>query len=150
MKLEKTDIGIIIDLDGTLSNATKRRKYVTSKPKNFDKFYKNLIHDKPNMWCLDILNKFYPTHQIILVSGRPDTYERLTKQWLNQWNIRYDELLMRKEGDYRADWIVKKEIYNNHIADQIRIEFAIDDRQQVVDMWRRNGIVCLQCDDGKF
>jgi hypothetical protein len=30
------------------------------------------------------------------------------------------------------------------------ILFAVDDRQQVVDMWRRNGITCLQCDEGQF
>jgi len=36
------------------------------------------------------------------------------------------------------------------IAEGARIEFVVDDRQQVVDMWRRNGITCLQCDVGDF
>jgi len=30
------------------------------------------------------------------------------------------------------------------------IAFAVDDRQQVVDMWRANGVTCLQCDVGDF
>ena len=27
---------------------------------------------------------------------------------------------------------------------------VFDDRQKVVDMWRRNGVTCFQVDDGNF
>ena len=63
--------------------------------------------------------------------------------------VPYHILLMRKEGDYRDDAIVKKEL-GAKVAEMGTILFAIDDRQRVVDMWRENGIVCLQCDKGNF
>ena len=75
---------------------------------------------------------------------------KFTEQWLFWNDIPFSELLMRKKSDFRSDHIVKEELLI-----QIRdrwgdIAFAVDDRQQVVDMWRRNGITCLQCDYGNF
>lgn len=31
-----------------------------------------------------------------------------------------------------------------------KILFVVDDRDQTVNMWRNNGITCLQCDKGDF
>lgn len=143
---------IIIDLDGTLCDPSQRRHFVESKPKDYKKFYDNLINDKINVWCLRILEKFADTHEVLLVSGRPDNYRKLTERWLGLWNVQYkpENLLMRKEGDYREDFIIKQEIYDNSIKGKYIVEFAVDDRKQVVDMWRENNIVCLQCANGDF
>ena len=46
--------------------------------------------------------------------------------------------------------IVKKEILDRDILPRWDVLFAIDDRQQVVDMWRANGVTCLQCAPGDF
>ena len=56
---------------------------------------------------------------------------------------------MRKDGDFRADYIVKQEIYDMHIKGK-NVLFVMDDRQQVVDMWRRNGLKCFQVAEGNF
>jgi hypothetical protein len=56
---------------------------------------------------------------------------------------------MRKDGDFRADYIVKQEILDAHIPKD-RVLFVLDDRQQVVDMWRRNGLMCFQVAEGNF
>ena len=58
--------------------------------------------------------------------------------------------MMRKEGDHRRDSIVKKEIYDTLIKDEFDVEFVLDDRQQVVDMWREIGLKCLQVAEGNF
>ena len=57
---------------------------------------------------------------------------------------------MRKTGDNRKDSIIKEEIYRNLIEPNYNIEFVLDDRNQVVDMWRRIGLTCLQVADGNF
>lgn len=59
-------------------------------------------------------------------------------------------LCMRASLDYRKDFEVKKEIFENKIRDFFQVLFVVDDRQQVVDMWRNLGLVCLQCDYGDF
>ena len=60
------------------------------------------------------------------------------------------ELHMRKTGDSRKDCIVKKEIFDAEIKDKYYIEFILDDRDQVVKMWRSMGLTCLQVADGNF
>lgn len=87
---------------------------------------------------------------MLLASGRSERYHNITERWL-VWNeIPFQRLLMRADGDYRADHLVKQEIYDRLISEGSSLEFVVDDRQQVVDMWRRNGVVCLQCDAGDF
>ena len=141
---------IVVDLDGTLCDISKRREYVTQSPKDWKMFFKKMVDDIPNQWCLEIVNRFVKDHQILLVTGRPREYEKATREWLATWNIQFDQLFMREEGDFRVDHIIKQEIYDRHIRERGRVLFVLDDRQQVVDMWRRNGVVCLQCDDGNF
>lgn len=63
----------------------------------------------------------------------------------------YEQLVMRREGDYRADDIVKQEmLYNMLPEDRARLVAVFDDRERVVAMWRRNGIQCFQVAPGDF
>lgn len=77
---------------------------------------------------------------MIIVSGRPEKYKKLTEQWLTWNNIYYDDLYMRKDGDQRKDNVIKQEILK-HIKEKYEISFAFDDRKSVVDMWRE--MVCF-------
>jgi hypothetical protein len=65
--------------------------------------------------------------------------------------IPFDELLMRKTGDNRKDSIIKKEIFMEHVQNKYFIEFILDDRNQVVDMWRNDlQLPCFQVYYGDF
>ena len=57
---------------------------------------------------------------------------------------------MRKQHDNRADWIVKKELFVDEISNIYDVKFVLDDRQQVVDMWRSLGLTCFQVAEGNF
>ena len=60
------------------------------------------------------------------------------------------QLFMRKKDDYRQDAIVKKELYEEHIKDKYYVEAVFDDRDQVVNMWREEGLLCCQVYYGNF
>ena len=148
---------IVCDLDGTLANCEHRVHHVRDKPKNWDAFYAGVREDKVNTPVLSILSRFldyaYAPYNIIFCSGRPERCREDTIWWLDEvaniWEPSVMQLLMRKDGDYRADNIVKQEILDAHIAKE-RVLFVLDDRQQVVDMWRKNGLTCLQVAEGNF
>lgn len=75
------------------------------------------------------------------------TYQRVTIDWLKGFGLygSYDDLLfMRKENDFRPDFEVKEEMLGILRQLNIHPDLAIDDKQSVVDMWRRNGVVTLQ------
>lgn len=141
---------IIVDLDGTLCNNAHRQHLVEAK--KWDAFYDALTADTPNPWCMEIIESMREWDSVatLLVSGRPDSHWTQTVDWLHEHMPKWDGLFMRKAGDYRKDCIVKEEIYRNNIEGRFDVLFCIDDRKQVVDMWRAIGLTCLQCAEGNF
>lgn len=131
---------ILCDIDGTLAHMKDRSPYDWSRvdQDDVDPIIKNL---------LDVLkDKCF----IILVSGRDEVCREKTEKWLRGNDITYGMLLMRPEGDIRKDSIVKREIFENYIRDYYNIQFVLDDRNQVVEMWRSLGLKCLQVQEGDF
>lgn len=143
---------IIIDLDGTLADCEHRRCFIEGTKKDWKSFSKdeNIIQDKLNLWCSTIINKFKDSHKILLVTGRMEISRKITIEWLNKFDIKYDLLLTRKDNDFRKDSVIKEELYKNLIEPHFDVLFCLDDRKQVVDTWRALGLVCLQCADGEF
>ena len=90
-------------------------------------------------------------YAILLLSGRSDAYKEETLRWLAKHEISYDLLQMRPVKDTRKDSIFKRELYDKYIADQYRVEFILDDRNQVVNMWRDElKLPCFQVYFGDF
>lgn len=122
---------IICDLDGTLA-VLGRDPYDAT----------NAHLDTLNLPVAKVLSLY--DGKIILVSGRESKYRAQTEKWLATHNICYDALFMRKTRDYRKDFVIKKEIYDQEIKGKYEIEFVLDDRDQVVKMWREMGLSCFQ------
>lgn len=142
---------ILFDLDGTLCDVEHRRKYVQIEPKNWDAFNSACVLDGPNLHVLYIHNLIKDFgHKIIYCSGRAGEYRPQTLEWLKKIGVSDPDLRMRKEKDRRSDDIVKKEILDSILEDGFDPIFAVDDRDQVVRMWRENGVPCFQCNYGDF
>jgi hypothetical protein len=88
--------------------------------------------------------------QIIYLSGREDKFRTQTESFLRQNHCPPGPLFMRTAGDYRKDAIIKTEIFDSEVRNKYRVRFVLDDRNQVVEMWRKMGLVCLQVADGAF
>lgn len=150
MKKQKA---IIVDLDGTLCDCEHRRKLKEGTNKiDFAHFLspENVIKDPLNVWCKELILAMRSQYAIIFVSGREDALEQTTRNWCEKHYVPFDGLFMRKSGDYRKDCEVKTEIYEQHIKDNYEILFVVEDRKQVVDMWRGMGMVVLHCAEGNF
>jgi hypothetical protein len=128
---------IICDLDGTLA-LLNRDPYDASQCEL----------DTLNVPVAKILRLY--DGSVILVSGREDKYKPQTVKWLDTHEVSYDQLYMRKSGDFRKDFIVKKEIYDQYIKDNYDVEWVFDDRDQVVKLWREMGLTCFQVAYGDF
>lgn len=142
---------LICDLDGTLCNIDHRLKWMKTEKKHYPQFFAGIKDDTVNEWCRDLLTNFSSSHSVVLCSGRGKEYYDMTYEWLVKNEINYfDRLLMREKGDFRKDNIVKEIILDFEILTRYEPYFMIDDRQQVVDMWRKRGYTCLQCAKGNF
>ncbi len=87
---------------------------------------------------------------IIIVSGRDIVCQPETEAWLKKYDLDYDMILMRPEGDTRKDSEIKKELYENNIKGKYNVLGVFDDRDSVVSLWRSLGLKCFQCDYGTF
>lgn len=146
--------GIIIDLDGTLANTDHRQHFVEGEKKNWKAFNEGCAEDKPNEWCVKLIRALvsgYGVHPIF-ITGRSMEFYDITVKWLNTYTmLERCTLLMREEKNYEKDTDLKKRLYETHVKDHYEeILFVVEDRKQVVEMWRSLGLVCLQCAPGDF
>lgn len=142
---------VIVDIDGTLADISHRRHFVATKPKNWAAFEKlahldNLHHHIASI--LDLMADHDWT--IVLASGRGEQQREVTVRWLDDHDVPYRKLFMRKLNDYRADDIVKSEILDEILACGFTPTLVLDDRDRVVKMWRDRGLKVIQVAEGDF
>ena len=131
---------IIVDIDGTLAHMTNRGPYDTSK----------YLDDAVDSVIRNLVDSQARKHNIIIVSGRSAEFRSVLIEWLGKHGIFWDRLFMRPAGDTRNDAIIKDELFEKHIAKNYAVDFVLDDRNRVVDMWRAKGLKCLQVQPGDF
>jgi predicted secreted acid phosphatase len=144
-----SDEVVIFDIDGTLADISERVHHIRKKPKNWNAFTAGMAQDKAIHSMIRLCNILYAAGlRIILCSGRNEANRPETVEWLAKQGVPYHELLLRRDEDYRSDAIVKREILQG--LDKDKILFVVEDRSRVVEMWRSEGLTCLQCAPGEF
>ncbi len=133
---------ILCDLDGTLAIIHDRSPFDSVRCET----------DLLNEPIAEIIKNYASLGvKVILMSGRDEAARRPTTNWLAYNRIPYNALFMRAAGDARKDAVVKKELYEAHVRGQYFVKFVLDDRNQVVDLWRLElGLPCLQVNYGDF
>ena len=145
---------VIFDLDGTLALIDDRRDLATKDNGKFDwdVFFNpdNINLDLPNQPVIDMANLLHKQgFRIFILSGRSDVTHQATVNWLNDNGVWWDHLVMRPQNQlYLPDNDLKQGWLDSIGKDNVAMVF--DDRNQVVDMWRQNGLTCFQVADGNF
>ena len=135
---------VLVDVDGTLATrVTDRTPYE----------WQRVGEDAPVAAVVAAVRALHAAgHPIIVVSGRDEECRAQTESWLlHHLAIPHEMLLMRRAKDNRRDDIVKRELYERHVAGRYDVAFVLDDRAQVVRMWRNQlNLVCFQVAEGDF
>lgn len=135
-------LAVIVDIDGTLAHMRGRSPYEWTR----------VGEDTPNAPVVDLVRSYARSGAtIVYLSGRDASCLDLTRAWLDEHVGVPGELFMRAAGDYRKDSIVKRELFDDHLRNRYRIHVVLDDRDQVVAMWRNElGLTCFQVAPGNF
>lgn len=133
---------VLVDVDGTLALRDGRSPYDESL----------VAHDLPNHAIITIVRALHKDgHRIIVLSGRTEASREDTADWLDRHlQVPLDALYLRASGDRRRDVDVKYDIYRHNIANQYSVLCVLEDRNQVVDLWRSLHLTCLQVAPGDF
>lgn len=144
---------MIIDLDGTICDSSKRKHYVEGAKKDFKSFYEEMDQDdiRADIWAEIKARSEKSGAGIVFITGRPEEYRYTTEFWLEEHDIKpfrdFGALLMRQEADHREDTIVKSELFDNYLS-EYDVECAYDDRPKVIRMWKERGFEVIDVGDG--
>lgn len=119
--------------------------------KNHDMFYELVMKDTPIdivvCWIRVVYNETDESGNrknfVIIASGRsPEKCGEETCTWLSLHDIPYDHLIMRRSNMHGPDDEEKQLILDLilKVIPKNQIKYVVDDRPNVIAMWRRNGL----------
>lgn len=137
----------VFDLDGTIANIDHRLYLIKGEKKDWPAFFDACDKDTPVEWIVHLLRVLAASGQILILSGRNREVLKKTQDWLEKHRVTHDWLEMRPRKDHRPDDVLKIEMLRGWMGcnPEHEVAFIVDDRQRVVDMWRREGFNVLQC-----
>lgn len=126
---------VICDIDGTVAKKAEERSF----------FDWDLVHlDEPRLEIIAMLDGLAMRNgNVVFMSGRDGscydkTYEWIEKYITSNWNDDISwKLVMRETKDSRKDYIVKEELYFDHVFEQYNVAAVLDDRPQVIRLWEQ-------------
>jgi hypothetical protein len=139
---------VLCDVDGTVALMGKGE----SGRRHFYEWHR-VAEDDPNVPVINLVQVLRAAgYPIVFLSGRDEVCREATNNWLIEHGAAQagDALYMRPHKDNRPDHEVKLEIYKRDIEPNNTVAWVIDDRDQVVRMWRSLGLTVLQVADGAF
>lgn len=135
---------IICDIDWVLADErVRRKKYLTPDHKDYDGYYSDVSND----WHISHLWSFLNGKNIIFITGRRESCRKQTLEWLDKrpyLKAKSENLLMRRDHDYRRA-VDLKEIHLIQLLQEYEVTLAIDDNQEICEMYNRYGIPTMCC-----
>jgi hypothetical protein len=132
----------IIDLDNCVSNDFWRQcriQYHHPKPNDRYWEYHDACHlDLPGQSQLTRVRELSRNYRLLVFTARPEVVREKTRKWLNKWGIPHDGLYMRPDNDHRGSVDLKRAMLK--WVPDFQIEYAVDDRQDILDMYLSMGV----------
>ena len=145
---------IIFDVDGTLMDIETRRKWLEGPTPNWTKFMdpKEMETDTPNQHVMEVAECMHDAgHEIVIVSARNERHREVTEHQLKQnFGEFWSHMFLRPDDSFEPDNQFKQRVLDELIKADWKPDMVFDDRDQVVEMWRANGIQCFQVAKGDF
>jgi len=134
----------LIDMDGCVADV-KHRVWIVSnldavaphrRQEMWDMFHSAMEFDEPARSVINVVNSLSSDVLVVILTGRPEKYKAGTLEQLTRWKVRHDHLIMRKEGDRQSSVNLKKQVVMHMMEIGLEIVQAIDDREDICDMYR--------------
>lgn len=152
----------VLDIDGTLADASKRYKKAGKEPsrKNkrvYDSWIKRvqnerlLLADKPVAGMLRFVNSL-PSADIRYITSREHKWAHTTRKWLNSTGFNFAHMHHRNDGDYRSAGKVKEDKIKLTLScyPEYTSVVVVDDdpKGDIEKMCHKNGYTFLKAKSG--
>ena len=151
--MSKDKFDVICDVDGTLVDITKRLAIAEAGARKGKKLNWDILLDPKVILENDVEQEdvtgvikslIESGHRVIITSARNERHREVTEKQLARFGIKHSAMFLRADGDFRGDADVKEELLGKIREAGYDPKVAFDDRQKVVDRWRKIGIQCHQ------
>lgn len=141
--INKNNINIAIDVDGTLTKEKISVDIMVSSPSEIEKAMLNCIPKDG----IDIL--FENNDNKYIITGRLERYREVTIDWLDMYGIPYKDMTMFPNNFYDTNGysIPKYVEYKLYIHLRKSIHFSLDDNIHVVEALNKCGIYCYHVEN---
>lgn len=142
----------VFDIDGVLSDAAGRQHYLddASGRKNWTAFF-DAVSDDPLVEDVNrLLQLLDPGLGVVLVTARPARVRPATVAWLERYDIRWDLLVMRPDGDHQPAVAFKQGVVRALRGFGFEPRIAFEDDRRNVAMFREAGVPCIYIHSGYY
>lgn len=146
----RVDVGetVVFDLDGVLSDATRRQHYLEWPRRDWETFFEECGEDELIAEVARVLECLDPELRVVLLTARPIRVQHQTLRWLERYGLRWDLLVMRDWGDYMAAPSFKRLTVRQLRDYGFDLRLAFEDDQRNVDMFHDEGVPCVYIHSG--
>ena len=154
---------IIFDLDGTLSDPSHRENLIdhsAAGSDKWDKFHDACIYDPPIDAMVQLFRTLVMEHHCAIWTARPERVRYATEKWLDkhvfngmEWTNGDDPLFTPVRMRPANSLLTSANLKESWLLEELqkgRVQMAFEDRDSVVKMYRRHGILCAQVGNGNY
>ncbi|MFI9583794.1 hypothetical protein ACIHCQ_18540 [Streptomyces sp. NPDC052236] len=120
----------VFDLDGTLSDAGHRQRFLERRPRDWDAFFAAAPQDPPLAKGVELCLAAAEECEVVYLTGRPERCRRDTLDWLAAQGLPEGRLFMRRDDDRRPARRTKLEILRGLTRDR-EFRMLVDDDELV-------------------
>lgn len=141
---------VIFDLDGVLSDAASRQHYLEYPARDWDAFFEACGDDPLIEEIGHLLELLDQSLAVVLLTGRPGRVQPQTLAWLSRYRLRWDLLVMRDFGDYRAAREFKRRSVRELRDAGFELVLSFEDDRRNVEMFRDEGVPSVYIHSGYY
>ena len=141
---------VVFDLDGVLADAAARQHFIKGPRPDWESFFSASSEDPLREEVAALLGLLSPELTIVLLTARPARIGTLTMDWLTHYELRWDLLVMRCDGDRRSAQSFKQEAVRQLQGRGLDLKLCVEDDLRNVEMFRAEGLTALYIHSGYY
>jgi len=139
----------LIDFDGVLTIPDKNHQPKDGLTENDEEFwnfyYDKILDESPNRKVIDFVNSLYNPEDgplVFIHTARPERFREKSEKWLDEYNVEYDKMIMRKNNDFSLDVEAKEKSLWAIVQFMGKKPLAVfEDRKSLIEMYKSNNVL---------
>jgi len=141
---------VIFDIDGVLSDAAGRQRFLESGQRDWNAFFEACGDDPIIEEVARLVELLDRSLAVILLTGRPTRVQPQTLGWLERYGLRWDLLVMRDRGNYSRVASFKQSSVEDLREYGFDLRLALEDDPSNHAMFVGEGIPCVYIHSGYY